>query len=323
MISAGSRSTVLALNCGSSSLKFGLYRVEASIPNALLSGEVESIGDPQGKFWAKDANDELLVSESANFASQQHAVARIVAFVADCREPQPVAIGHRVVHGGPNLRRHCLVDEMVLQQLEAATAFAPLHNPPALSVIRFAQEHFPQLPQVACLDTAFHAGMPDVARTLPIPLEMRSDGIRRYGFHGLSCESIMHQLGRNRPDHLIIAHLGNGASLTAVRNGQSIDTSMGLTPTGGVIMERAAVISIRACWSIWCVKRTSTPGVSKPWSITIPASSEFRGSTAPCAVCMKRLDPTPTRGWQFKCFVIQFAIASMKVACTPALTSKT
>jgi acetate kinase len=236
MISAGSRSTVLALNCGSSSLKFGLYRVEASIPNVLLSGEVESIGDPQGKFWAKDANDELLVSESANFASQQHAVARIVAFVADCREPQPVAIGHRVVHGGPNLRRHCLVDEMVLQQLEAASAFAPLHNPPALSVIRFAQEHFPQLPQVACLDTAFHAGMPDVARTLPIPLEMRSDGIRRYGFHGLSCESIMHQLGRNRPDRLIIAHLGNGASLTAVKNGQSIDTSMGLTPTGGVIM---------------------------------------------------------------------------------------
>ena len=236
MTSAASRSTVLALNCGSSSLKFGLYRVEASIPKALLSGEFESIGDPQGKFWAKDANDKPLVSESANFASQQDAAARIVAFLADCNEPQPVAIGHRVVHGGPNLRRHCLVDEMVLQQLEAATAFAPLHNPLALSVIRFAQEQFPQLPQVACLDTAFHAGMPDVARTLPILLEMRSDGIRRYGFHGLSCESIMHQLGCNRPDRLIIAHLGNGASLTAVKDGQSIDTSMGLTPTGGVIM---------------------------------------------------------------------------------------
>ena len=236
MTSAPSRSTILALNCGSSSLKFGLYRVEGSIPSALLSGEVESIGDTQGKFWAKDANDKVLVSESANFPSQQHAVARIAAFLADRKEPLLIAIGHRVVHSGPNLSRHCLVDEMVLRQLEAATAFAPLHNPPALLVIRFAQEHFPQLPQVACFDTAFHAGMPDVARTLPIPIEMRSDGIRRYGFHGLSCKSIIRQLGSNRPDRLIIAHLGNGASLTAVRAGQSIDTSMGLTPTGGVIM---------------------------------------------------------------------------------------
>jgi len=236
MTSAALRSTVLALNCGSSSLKFGLFRVEASIPKALLSGEVESIGGRQGKFWAKDGNDKPLVSESANFASQQDAVARIVAFLTDCKESQPVAVGHRVVHGGPNLRRHCLVDEMVLRQLEVATAFAPLHNPLALSVIRFAQEHFPQLPQVACFDTAFHAGMPDVARTLPIPREMRSDGIRRYGFHGLSCESIIRQLGADRPDRLIIAHLGNGVSITAVKVGQSIDTSMGLTPTGGVIM---------------------------------------------------------------------------------------
>ena len=124
----------------------------------------------------------------------------------------------------------------MLGQLEAATAFAPLHNPPALSVIRFAQEHFPQLPQVACFDTAFHAGMPDVARTLPLPQELRSGGIERYGFHGFSCESIMRQLGDNPPDGLIIAHLGNGVSVTAVKGGHSVDTSMGLTPTGGVIM---------------------------------------------------------------------------------------
>ena len=236
MTSAGPRSSVLALNCGSSSLKFGLYRVESSIPKLFLSGEAGSIGGRQGKFWAKDANDKPLVSESTNFGTQQDAVERIVTFLADCKEVQPLAVGHRVVHGGPNLRHHCLVDETVLRQVEAATAFAPLHNPLALSVIRFVQEHFPHVPQVVCLDTVFHAGMPDVARTLPIPLEMRSDGIRRYGFHGLSCESIMRQLGGNRPDRLIIAHLGNGASLTAVKGGQSIDTSMGLTPTGGVIM---------------------------------------------------------------------------------------
>jgi acetate kinase len=111
-----------------------------------------------------------------------------------------------------------------------------LHNPPALTVIRFAQEHFPRVPQVACFDTAFHAAMPEIARTLPIPAELRSDGIQRYGFHGLSCESIMRQLGEHPPDRLIIAHLGSGVSVTAVKGGQSVDTSMGLTPSGGVIM---------------------------------------------------------------------------------------
>jgi acetate kinase len=236
MTSAQPRSSVLALNSGSSSLKFGLYRVGSSIPNVLVSGEVESIGGCQGKFWVKDANGKMLLCEPAIFGNQQDAVARIGTFLADCNEPQPAAVGHRVVHGGPNLRSHCLVDEALLRQLEAATVFAPLHNPPALSVIRFAQHHFPQLPQVVCFDTAFHAGMPDVARTLPIPAALRSDGIHRYGFHGLSCESIVRQLGDDPPDRLIILHLGNGASLTAVKDGQSIDTSMGLTPTGGVIM---------------------------------------------------------------------------------------
>ncbi len=123
-----------------------------------------------------------------------------------------------------------------MQQLECAAAFAPLHTPAALSVMRFAQEHFPRLPQVACFDTTFHAEMPDVARVLPIPQELQSLGIQRYGFHGLSCESIVHQLGVNVPGRLIIAHLGNGASVTAVKADKSIDTSMGLTPSGGVIM---------------------------------------------------------------------------------------
>jgi acetate kinase len=236
MTSAGPRSSVLALNSGSSSLKFGLYRIVSSIPQMVLSGEAESIGERQGKFWAKGGNGKLLVSEPMNFETQQDALARIRSFLEGLQDIRPTAVGHRVVHGGTNLRRHCLIDDSVLRQIEAATAFAPLHNPPALSAIRFAQEHFPQLPQVACFDTAFHAGMPDVARTLPIPLALRSDGIQRYGFHGLSCESIMRQLGDSRPDRLIIAHLGNGASVTAIKDGKSIDTSMGLTPTGGVIM---------------------------------------------------------------------------------------
>ncbi len=227
---------VLALNSGSSSLKFGLYRVGPSGTEVLLSGAAESIGDREAAFRAQDASGKTLASETRPLPGQGEAIERIGTLLAGAGMPAPAVIGHRIVHGGPKLRRHCLIDDAVLEQLEAAAAFAPLHTPPALSVIRFAREHFPGLPQVACFDTSFHADLPDVARVLPIARELRSEGIQRYGFHGLSCESIVRQLGADLPDRLIIAHLGNGASITAVSRGRSIDTSMGLTPTGGVIM---------------------------------------------------------------------------------------
>jgi acetate kinase len=227
---------VLALNSGSSSLKFGLYSVGSSRMERLFSGEAESIGDKSGKYHAEDASGNPLLSETGRIPSQREAIVRIRQLIVDSKMPEPAAIGHRIVHGGPKLRQHCLIDKAVLAQLEAATAFAPLHIPSALSVIRFAQEHFPRLPQAACFDTTFHAELPDVARVLPISRELQSEGIQRYGFHGLSCESIVHQLASDLPSRLVIAHLGNGASVTAVKDGQSIDTSMGLTPTGGVIM---------------------------------------------------------------------------------------
>jgi acetate kinase len=227
---------VLTLNSGSSSLKFGMYRVGASTIEMLLSGEAESIGEPEGGFHARDARGPALPPERLAIPTQREAVLRIARLLADLRMPAPEAIGHRIVHGGAKLRRHCLIDDAVLQQIEAAGHFAPLHTPAALAVIGFARRHFPGIPEAACFDTAFHAGMPAVARTLPLPAELRADGIERYGFHGLSCESILRQLGDPLPERLVIAHLGNGASITAVRSGQSIDTSMGLTPTGGVIM---------------------------------------------------------------------------------------
>jgi acetate kinase len=227
---------ILTLNSGSSSLKFGLYQVGASSAEVLLSGEAESIGEKTGKFHARDARGPALPLETMFIPSQREAVIRISKLLADANLPAPAAIGHRIVHGGPKLQRHCLIDKQVLGQIEAAAAFAPLHTPPALSVIRFAREHFPGLPQIACFDTVFHAELPEVARTLPIAREFRAEGIKRYGFHGLSCESILRQIGDDLPDRLVIAHLGNGASVTAVENGKSIDTSMGLTPTGGIIM---------------------------------------------------------------------------------------
>src|SRR5580704_697318 len=221
---------VLALNSGSSSLKFGLYCARSSRIEMLLSGEAESIGNEGGKFHAEDAAGNVLFSEIGSIPSQREAVVRIGRLLSDTKM-RPAVIGHRIVHGGPKLRQHCLIDDTVLIQLEAATAFAPLHIPSALSVIRFAQEHFPGLPQAACFDTTFHAGLPAVARVLPIAKELQSEGIQRYGFHGLSCESIVHQLANDLPKRLVIAHLGSGASVTAVKAGKSIDTSMGLTPT--------------------------------------------------------------------------------------------
>jgi acetate kinase len=233
---AGGNRIILALNSGSSSLKFGLYRVGPSKVEMLVSGEAEAIGDHDAKFHAINAAGDNLLSVAAPIGSQEDAVAHIGKFLADGTFPMAAAVGHRVVHGGPKLLRHCLIDGDVLTQLQKAISFAPLHIPSALAVIRFAQANFPNRPQVACFDTSFHAELPDVASTLPLPKALRSEGIRRYGFHGLSCESIVHQLAGNLPPRLIVAHLGNGASVTAIRNGQSIDTSMGLTPTGGVIM---------------------------------------------------------------------------------------
>jgi acetate kinase len=227
---------ILTLNSGSSSLKFGLYRVVSSRTEAVLSGEAESIGDQNGKFHARDLRGGALLSETVSIPSQRDAIIRIGRLLADREMPTPAAIGHRIVHGGPKLLQHCLIDSSVLRQLEAASAFAPLHTPAALAVIRFAQEHFPLLPQAACFDTTFHAGLADVARVLPIPKRFQLEGIRRYGFHGLSCESIVHQLAKDLPDRVVVAHLGNGASVTAIKGGKSIDTSMGLTPSGGVIM---------------------------------------------------------------------------------------
>jgi acetate kinase len=227
---------MLALNSGSSSLKFGLYQVSSAGLRCLLSGEAEGLCGEAASFHATDELGATVLRDTSAMANAGDAIQRIGHLLADSPSPLPDAIGHRIVHGGPRLREHSLIDAQVITELEAAAAFAPLHTPAALAVIRFAGQHFPGLPQVACIDTCFHAAMPPVASTLPLPREVRAAGIQRYGFHGLSCESIVRQLGSALPERLIIAHLGNGASITAVRQGLSIDTSMGLTPTGGLIM---------------------------------------------------------------------------------------
>ena len=234
MSSGATQARVLAFNSGSSSLKFGLYLAGPLDASALLEGEAEAIGKP-GKVVVKDPAGQVLSSENADFRDADGAVRYIKALLERREQTRPQIIGHRLVHGGPDLLHHALIDAPVLAQLRGATPFAPLHMPAALAVIDSALAHYPNLPQAACFDTAFHADLPDTARCLPLPRQFRAEGLRRYGFHGLSCASILARLDPV-PPRLIIAHLGSGASVTAVKDGRSVDTSMGLSPDGGVIM---------------------------------------------------------------------------------------
>lgn len=221
---------ILALNAGSSSLKFGIYTVDGAEPVERLSGSVESDGDRH--VFLLDSAQGHPLRRSVRAASPVQAI----FLLGEAREWPPAVIGHRIVHGGTALRQHTRVDDSVLRQLDAASVFAPLHVPPALKLVVDSMATFPQATQIACLDTAFHNGLPDLARVLPLPAAIRNEGVERVGFHGLSCESVVHQLGQDCPSRMVIAHLGSGCSVTAVRDGHSVDTSMGLTPAGGVMM---------------------------------------------------------------------------------------
>ena len=149
--------------------------------------------------------------------------------------PSPSAIGHRMVSGGPTVQTNQRITPALIEEMERYKAFAPLHTPIAIYIMREAIRQFPGIPNFVCLDTYFHRHMPEVVTRLPIPEEYAAMGVRRYGAHGLSYESIIYQLAPAVPQKLIVAHLGNGASIAAIRNGQGLDTSMGLTPLGGII----------------------------------------------------------------------------------------
>jgi acetate kinase len=227
---------ILALNSGSSSLKFGVYYRGANDEEALLTGSAEGIGHGNGSLHIRSSDGKILVGRECIHESQTEALATLAAEVRSHLHAAPAAVGHRVVHGGPELRTHQLITPQVLDQLRAATHFAPLHIPQALLLITSAQSIFPVAAHFACFDDAFHRTIPEVASHFPLPQRYFDAGIRRYGFHGLSYESLVHHFGAQLPERAIFAHLGNGASLCAVRNGLSVDTTMGLTPTGGIPM---------------------------------------------------------------------------------------
>lgn len=225
---------ILTINSGSSSLKFGLYQDDGE--RLLLSGKAEEIGHASGSFTVMDANAVEIAREEHPFPSPEKALAAASAQISRHCGEAITAIGHRVVSGGPNLREHCALKDEVLATLEASVHFAPLHIPAEVALIRSTERQFPGVAQFACFDTQFHNTMPPEAYTYPLPLPYRDVGVRRYGFHGLSYESIVRLLGGDLPAKLIVAHLGGGSSICAIASGKSIDTSMGLSPTGGVPM---------------------------------------------------------------------------------------
>jgi len=233
---AGKDDLILALNSGSSSLKFGLYYRGATDEEPLLTGSAEGIGHSNGSLHIRSSDGKLLILREGILESQSDALSDLGAAVQEHIHTAPVAVGHRIVHGGPKLRAHQLITPQLLDQLRSATHFAPLHIPQALRLIASAQSIFPSAAHFACFDDAFHRTIPELASHLPLPQRYFDAGIRRYGFHGLSYESLVHHFGEQLPERAIFAHLGNGASLCALRNGVSIDTTMGLTPTGGIPM---------------------------------------------------------------------------------------
>jgi acetate kinase len=235
-----SSDTVLTINTGSSSLKVALYP-DARAARRELAMLAERIGTPRGRVRITDADGATLLDEQRDLANHDAALKAVFAWLRDQRGDQPFdAVGHRVVHGGLRYREPQRITAVLVVTLQELMAIDPDHMPQALDAIRTVSEAYPALPQVACFDTAFHRHMPAVAQRYALPQEYGDTGVIRYGFHGLSYEYIMQALRAEdtaaADGRVIVAHLGNGASMAAVRGGVGIETTMGFTPTGGLVM---------------------------------------------------------------------------------------
>ncbi|NTW68789.1 MAG: acetate/propionate family kinase [Chlorobiaceae bacterium] len=232
---------ILTFNTGSSSIKFALFEIGEE-ERLIFSGLLTRIGSSGGSYSLMDAAGCSLASERV--AVPDHLAACEFVFCrlkSDFAALQPDAIGHRMVHGGPIFSEPRVVTDQLIASLEELSPFAPEHLPPALKSLRHLEKLFPGTLQVACFDTSFHASMPDVARLYALPESIRTAGVRRYGFHGLSYEYILSELLKEAAPgklqgRIIIAHLGHGASMVAVKDGKSIETTMGFSPAGGLVM---------------------------------------------------------------------------------------
>jgi acetate kinase len=241
MSDPGSDSLVLTINGGSSSLKFALFRLEDA-PGRILSGKFERIGLPDSLMTISDPIEGQLERRDVHITDHVASIDLLLDYLEhqiDVRKIQ--GIGHRVVHGGRRYTEPQRVTPEVLAELRRLSPYDPEHLPAEIGLIEAFSKRYPDVAQVACFDTAFHRALPPVARLLPIPRRYEKSGVQRYGFHGLSYAFLMKELARlggreEAGGRIILAHLGNGASMTAVKEGKSIDTTMSFTPTAGLPM---------------------------------------------------------------------------------------
>ncbi len=235
--------TILVVNAGSSSIKFELFEVGPGEQlSSRLEGRIEGIG-VQPRLLATGADGERLVDERfepARVPEVEAAQGVVGGWLARHLVRPPLAVGHRVVHGGPDYAQPVRLDARVLADLERFVPLAPLHQPNNLAPIRALLRQSPDLPQVACFDTAFHRGHPELADRFALPEALHAEGVRRYGFHGLSYEYIASRLPELAPElahgRVIVAHLGSGCSMCALRHGRSIESTMGFTALDGLPM---------------------------------------------------------------------------------------
>ncbi|MDH2355097.1 acetate/propionate family kinase [Bradyrhizobium sp. SSUT18] len=234
--------TVLVLNSGSSSIKFGLFDISAAEPTLLCKGLLDEHETKPRLVVKSPAGEDLFEAQrEAPNADGGHLFADVLAFIKDHFSQHRLrAVGHRIVHGGPDYSGPVGLTDDVYAKLEALTPLAPLHQPRCIEPIRTIRAIRPDLTQIACFDTAFHHGLAPPASRFALPRRYEERGVRRYGFHGLSFEYVAGRLAEIAPQlaakRTVIAHLGNGASLCGLRDGRSIDTTMGLTPLDGLVM---------------------------------------------------------------------------------------
>ena len=231
----------MTINGGSSSIKFALFEAGDSL-RRILEGAIERIGLPEATLRVKGLNQADNFSRLVAAPDHTAAVGALMDWIEERGGRDALtAVGHRVVHGGPKYSEPQRITAEMVEELRRLSAFDPEHLPEEILLTEAFHRRFPDLPQVACFDTAFHHDLPRVARLLPIPRRYEAQGVRRYGFHGLSYAFLMGELARlagseAAQGRVILAHLGNGASLAAVRGGKSVDTSMSFTPTAGIPM---------------------------------------------------------------------------------------
>jgi acetate kinase len=232
---------LLTINTGSSSLKAALYRLDGQGEQVELTAQVERIGLSGSRMGIMDARGATLLDQQGNLPDHAAALQALLGWMQDHGSAKRLdAVGHRVVHGGSAYREPQLITPELVTTLQRLVPIDPDHLPQAIGAIQAVSRAYPAIPQVACFDTAFHRTMPHVAQMYALPRWLGEAGVMRYGFHGLSYEYILHELRAEdraaAEGRVIIAHLGNGASMVAVRGGVSVDTTMGFTPTGGLVM---------------------------------------------------------------------------------------